>query len=118
MEVLLWSADLAERTEFVPILAWFFLQDGFPWSLTCSMDFTGCGWKFLCSLRVLFGLVEEKAPIGAASSCYNNIMSNGKMMYCIYVTDVFIHPRVPLVVVRYPDWSEQSTAGTVAGPAA
>ena len=104
--------DLAETTD-CHIRPWFFLQDGFQWRLTGPMDFTGRGWKFLCSLRVLFGLVEEKAPIGAASSYYNDIMSNGNMMYFTYVTDVFIHPRVPLVVVRYPDWSEKSTAGAV-----
>ena len=76
MEVLLWSADLAERTDFVPILAWFFLQDGFQRSLTGSMDFTGGGWQFLCSLRVLFGLVEEQTPIGASSSCTMIMMSS------------------------------------------
>ena len=68
MEVLRWSVDLAETTDF-RILAWFFLQDGFQRSLTGSMDFTGGGWKFLYSLRALFGLVEEKSSIGASSSC-------------------------------------------------
>ena len=72
MEVLRWSVDLAETADF-RILAWFFLQDGFQRSLTGSMDFTGGGgWQFLCSLRVLFGLVEEQTPIGASSSYYND----------------------------------------------
>ena len=67
MEVLRWSVNLAERTDFgVP--AWYFLQDGLQRSLTNSVDFTGGGWKFLCSLRVLFGLVEENTSIGASSS--------------------------------------------------
>ena len=69
MEVLLWSADLAERTDFVPILAWFFLQDGLQRSWTGSVDFTDGGGKFLCSLRALFGLVEENSSISASSSC-------------------------------------------------
>ena len=69
MEVLLWSADLAERTDFVPILAWFFLQDGLQRSRTGSVDFTDGGGKFLCSLRALFGLVEENSSIGSSSSC-------------------------------------------------
>ena len=114
MEVLRWSVDLAETTDF-RILAWFFLQDGFQRSLTGSMDFTGGGWQFLCSLRVLFGLVEEKTPISASSSCIMIMMSSDDIMMEICVTDVFIHPRVPLVVVRYPDWSEKSTAGAVPG---
>ena len=68
MEVLRWSVNLAERTDF-GVLAWYFLQDGLQRSLTNSVDFTGGSWKFLCSLRVLFGLVEENTSIGASSSC-------------------------------------------------
>ena len=68
MEVILRSVNLAECTDF-RILAWFFLQDSLQRSLTGSMDFTGGGWKFLYSLRALFGLVEEKPSIGASSSC-------------------------------------------------
>ena len=73
VEVILRSVDLAERADF-RILAWFFLQDGLQRSLTGSMDFTGGDWKFLYSLRALFGLIEEKPSIGASSS-YRLIIS-------------------------------------------
>ena len=112
MEVLLWSVNLAERTDFC-ILAWFFLQDGLQRSRTGSVDFTDGGGKFLCSLRALFGLVEENSSISASSSCVLKNISDKMTCCCCSVTDVFIHPRVPLVVVRHPDWSEQGTAWAV-----
>ena len=76
MEVLRWSVNLAERTDF-GVLAWSFLQDGLQGSLTNSVDFTRSCWKFLCSLRVLFGLVEENTSIGASSSCILIKISDG-----------------------------------------
>ena len=45
-------------------------------------------------------LVKEDSSLGASSP------------------NIFIHPRQCLVVVRHPDWSEESAAGTVPGPAA